>query len=125
MRFAGLSATAMFLVLLAVCVTGPTLTAAGNSPESAQVTAATPQPATMLPPRITQDPIVTPGVPPGVPVDINSASAAELGKVKFIGRKRAVAIIAGRPWQSTDDLVAKKVIPSKYYERIKDHLVAK
>jgi DNA uptake protein ComE-like DNA-binding protein len=75
----------------------------------------------------------TPAVPTAAPpvpeplaplVDINSASAAELGKVKFIGRKRAAQIIAGRPWKSPDDLVAKKVVPLKYYDKIKDRLIA-
>ena len=62
---------------------------------------------------------------PAAPVDINAATAAELGKVRFIGRKRAAAIVAGRPWKQTDELVAKKILPQKYYDQIKDHLVVK
>ena len=62
---------------------------------------------------------------PAVPVDINGASAVDLGKVRFIGRKRALAIIAGRPWKHPEDLVGKKILPQKYYDQIKDHLVAK
>lgn len=62
---------------------------------------------------------------PSMPVDINNASAAELGKVRYIGRKRAQAIIAGRPWKHPEDLVAKQIVPRKYYDQIKDHLVAK
>lgn len=62
---------------------------------------------------------------PAAPVDINSASAAELGKVRFIGRKRALAIVAGRPWRHPEELVNKKIVPQKYFEQIKDHLIAK
>jgi DNA uptake protein ComE-like DNA-binding protein len=64
-------------------------------------------------------------MPAGMTVDINSASVVELGHVRFIGRKRAVAIVAGRPWQTPEDLVAKRIVPRKYYDQIKDHLVAK
>ena len=59
------------------------------------------------------------------PVDLNTATAAELDKVKFIGKKRAAKIIAGRPWKSPDDLVAKKVLPQKVFDKIKDRFVAR
>ena len=59
------------------------------------------------------------------PVDLNTATAAELDKVKFIGKKRAAKIIAGRPWKSPEDLVAKKVLPQKVFDKIKDRLVAR
>jgi competence protein ComEA len=90
---------------------------------SGQITAAPANPPGHLAPSV---PTAAPPVPePLAPlVDINSASAAELGKVKYIGRKRAAQIIAGRPWKSPDDLLAKKVVPLKYYERIKDRLIA-
>jgi len=60
-----------------------------------------------------------------VPLDINVASEAELGRVRFIGRKRAAAIVSGRPWQHPDDLVAKKVVPAKVYSQIREQLVAR
>ena len=59
------------------------------------------------------------------PVNINSATAAELDDVKYIGKSRAAKIIAGRPWASPDDLVAKKVLPQKQYDEVKDRLVIK
>ena len=58
-------------------------------------------------------------------VDINTATPAELTHVRFIGRNRAKAIIAGRPWKHPDELVAKRVMPKKIYDQIKDQLIAK
>jgi competence protein ComEA len=58
-------------------------------------------------------------------VDINSATPAELTGVRFIGRNRAAAIVKGRPWKHPDELVAKRVMPKKVYDQIKDQLIAK
>jgi NAD-dependent DNA ligase len=44
------------------------------------------------------------------PVDINSASAAELKAVKGIGEVDAKKIVENRPYKSTDELVQKKVM---------------
>jgi competence protein ComEA len=44
------------------------------------------------------------------PVDINSASAAELKAVKGIGEADAKKIVENPPHKSTDELVQKKVI---------------
>ncbi len=55
-------------------------------------------------------------------LDINTASATELDKIKYVGAKRAAAIIAGRPWKSTDELVTRKVLPKAYYEKVKGNL---
>ena len=59
------------------------------------------------------------------PVDINSASAEELEAVKGIGASTAKKIIAGRPYKSKDELVAKKAMSQASYEKIKDQLVAR
>ena len=62
----------------------------------------------------TAPPVVAPvaGTPAKAgPVDINSASTAELIRVRFIGRNRAAAIVAGRPWRHPEDLIAKRVMP--------------
>ena len=71
----------------------------------------------------TAPPVVAPAK--SAPVDINSASTAELIRVRFIGRNRAAAIVAGRPWRHPEDLVAKRVMPRKVYDQIKEHLVAR
>jgi competence protein ComEA len=112
MRFAGPGAIAIFGAMLTVSVLGQPVTPPTAPPVKPQAVApvASPEPAV---PTLSW------------PVDINAASADELGKVKFIGRKRAAAIIAGRPWQTPDDLVVKKVVPRKYFDQIKDQLVAK
>ena len=59
------------------------------------------------------------------PVDINSASAAELKAVKGIGDADAKKIVENRPYKSTDELVQKKVLPKATYDKIKDHVIAK
>ena len=59
------------------------------------------------------------------PVDINSASAAELKAVKGIGEADAKKIVEHRPYKSTDELVQKKVMSKATYDKIKDQIVAK
>jgi competence protein ComEA len=59
------------------------------------------------------------------PLDINSASAAELKAVKGIGEADAKKIVENRPYKSTDELLQKKVMPKATYDKIKDQIVAK
>ncbi|HLN25550.1 MAG TPA: helix-hairpin-helix domain-containing protein [Patescibacteria group bacterium] len=63
-------------------------------------------------------------MPHGAMIDINKASASELDSLPGIGKKRAQKIIANRPYASTDDLVAKKVLPKSVFDPIKARLVA-
>ncbi len=58
-------------------------------------------------------------------IDINSASAQELGKLPGIGTKRAQAIIANRPYRAKDELTQRKVIPPNVYDQIADKIVAR
>jgi len=58
-------------------------------------------------------------------VDINSASAADLQKLKGIGPAISAKIIAGRPYKGKDDLVKKKILSKSAYNAIKDKIVAK
>ncbi len=55
-------------------------------------------------------------------VDINSGTAAELKKVKGIGKATAAKIIAGRPYTSPEDLVTKKVMTQKQFDGLKSQL---
>lgn len=59
------------------------------------------------------------------PMDINSASAAELATLPGIGEKYSAAIVKGRPYKGKDDLLHKKIVPKKTYEGIKDLIIAK
>jgi competence protein ComEA len=53
---------------------------------------------------------------------INSASKEELETLWGVGQARAEAIIAGRPYSSLEDLIAKKVLPKSVVEKNKDKL---
>ena len=82
---------------------------------------------------LAQTPQVAPDAKPGmtakmhkaVPLDINTASVAELQGLKGVGDKRAADIVKGRPYKGKDDLVQKKIIPQGVYDGIKDKIVAK
>lgn len=57
--------------------------------------------------------------------DINVASQVLLEKLPGIGPARAAAIIAGRPYTSTDELVERSVIPASVYEQIRELITAR
>ena len=62
-------------------------------------------------------------------VNINAASAAELGTLSGIGEVRSKQIVDSRTKEglflAPYDLVARKIIPDSVYERIKDQIVVK
>lgn len=59
------------------------------------------------------------------PLDINSASQAELDALPGIGAVRSEAIIKGRPYRGKNDLVSRGIVPESVYETIKDRIVAR
>ena len=67
---------------------------------------------------------IAPGSGTATMTNINTASATELDKLPQIGRARAAAIIKGRPYRTTDDLLTKKVLSKGVFERIKDKITA-
>ena len=63
--------------------------------------------------------------PAAKPLDINSASQAELEALPTIGKVKAGKIIAGRPWKGKDDLVTQKILTPADYAKVKDMIIAK
>jgi DNA uptake protein ComE-like DNA-binding protein len=64
-------------------------------------------------------------VTPDNPVDINSASKAQLKKVPGINDAVADKIIAGRPYLSKANLVTRNIISGVHYAQIKDLIIAR
>jgi competence protein ComEA len=58
-------------------------------------------------------------------VDINSATQEQLEALPGIGTEYCHHIIYGRPYQKTEELVSKGILPQEAYERIKTLIVAK
>jgi competence protein ComEA len=59
------------------------------------------------------------------PLDINHASQEQLGALPGITEAEASRIIARRPYNSPQDLVTKRVITARDFDRIKDRITAK
>jgi DNA uptake protein ComE-like DNA-binding protein len=55
-------------------------------------------------------------------IDINSATPDQIKTMVGIGDTYARRIVERRPYQCTNELVAKKVIPQLTYDRIKDYM---
>ncbi|CAO4145434.1 Helix-hairpin-helix domain-containing protein [Methylorubrum thiocyanatum] len=111
---------------------------------AAPALAQAPSPAT--PPGATKPPASAPSAPSAAPsaapskmdaktnpktetkaelIDINSATAEELSRLKGIGEARSAAIVKGRPYRGKDELVRKKILPESVYAGIKDQIIAK
>ena len=58
-------------------------------------------------------------------VDLNTASKEELISLKGIGTAKAEAIIAARPFTSTDEIKKVKGIGEGIYNNIKDEIIVK
>jgi DNA uptake protein ComE-like DNA-binding protein len=58
------------------------------------------------------------------PANINAAPAAELAALPGVGTGRADAIVAGRPYHQTGELVSRGILPSDVYRQIKPLIVA-
>lgn len=58
-------------------------------------------------------------------VDVNHASEAELATLPGISRLEARKIIAGRPYERKNDLLAKGVISESDYDKIRERVTAK
>lgn len=92
-------------------------------------------PNPVMPPATGKPPATAPSTPPPAAaakpdakaelIDINSASAEELSRLKGIGEARSAAIVKGRPYRGKDELVRKKILPESVYAGIKDQIIAK
>ncbi len=58
-------------------------------------------------------------------VNLNSATADQLDTIPNIGEKRSEAIIKGRPYTTTQELVTKKVLTQGIFDKIKDKVTVK
>jgi competence protein ComEA len=58
-------------------------------------------------------------------LDINSATKEELEKVPGIGDATADKILAGRPFKSKSELVAKGIVTRAQYAKLRAHVTAK
>jgi DNA uptake protein ComE-like DNA-binding protein len=67
----------------------------------------------------------SPSAKPAAPIDVNSASRAQLKTLPRIGDAEAERIIAGRPYRSKADLVEHGVLPAGVYLSIKGRIIAK
>ena len=58
-------------------------------------------------------------------ININSGRFDQLKTLVGIGDTYAKRIVEGRPYQRTDELVTKKVIPQITWDKIKDHILVR
>lgn len=65
------------------------------------------------------------GLKRGGPVDLNSASKDDLTALPGITVERADAIIAARPYQTTTELVSRRILTQRQYDLVKDKIQVK
>ena len=59
------------------------------------------------------------------PLDLNSASVADLKKLPGVGDSAAKKIVAGRPFTNTSELVDKKILSAAAYDKVKELVMVK
>jgi competence protein ComEA len=81
-----------------------------------------PAPGSMTKPPHKMSPKPKAGKSSTTTVSVNSATAAEMVKVKGIGPATAKKIVTNRPYASLDDLVTKKVLTKSQFTQLKAQL---
>jgi DNA uptake protein ComE-like DNA-binding protein len=97
----------------------------GSVCAAAESKAAAPAEATGTPKAAEKSAAAKKAPTPDNPVDINSASKAQLKKLPGIGDAEAAKIIAGRPYLSKAHLVTRDILSGVHYVQIKDLIIAR
>ena len=58
-------------------------------------------------------------------ININLVRFDQLKTLNGIGDTYAKRIMEGRPYQRTDELVTKNILPQMNYDRIKEHIMTR
>jgi competence protein ComEA len=92
---------------------------------AAESKAAAPGEATGAPKVAEKSAKVKKAVSPDNPVDINSASKAQLKMLPGVNDAQAAKIIAGRPYLSKAHLVTHNILSGAHYAQIKELIIAR
>lgn len=96
----------------------PVAAPATASTPAAVTPAAAPKPAVATPAATTVTKAAAPAAATKL-ININTVSVADLEKLPKIGEGRAKQIVAGRPYKSVDELMAKKILPQDAFDAVK------
>lgn len=59
------------------------------------------------------------------PLDVNTATREQLSNLPGVTDAEADGVIAGRPYNTPDELVTRRILPKSKYDKIADRLKAK
>ena len=108
---------------LRLAALGALLAGSALVPVAAQTMASPGAPARAMAPAtspvVAARPMAKPAAAAMAPVNVNTASAAQLDAIPQIGPKRAQKIIANRPYTVPSDMVTKKALSQGIFDKIK------